>query len=267
MGLLDGLKSALGMKAEADATREADPEDLFGMSTAYMTMEADLGFEPAGAAALCFADVDSTDFDDAVENVEAILEAGEVETGTKAAFTTDDHGYEWVVLEDDDPEDLVTSIHFAADEFVERGYGSRLLAALFAFEKRDAGRHRGGGGDSEARSASDRSSGLRGGEAASNGTSAEQSSASSRTGEARETTAEPSPGPREEAADGGQRAYWVYSFRRGRYYPFAPEGDHDRHDQTEIKLQSVLDGELTVEPDKEYWYPLWPDRPGGHPWQ
>ena len=201
MGLLDGLKSALGMKAEADATREADPEDLFGMSTAYMTMEADLGFEPAGAAALCFADVDSTDFDDAVENVEAILEAGEVETGTKATFTTDDHGYEWVVLEDDDPEDLVTSIHFAADEFIERGYGSRLLAALFAFEK------------------------------------------------------------------DGQRAYWVYSFRRGRYYPFAPEGDHDRHDQTEIKLQSVLDGELTVEPDKEYWYPLWPDRPGGHPWQ
>ena len=201
MGLLDGLKSALGMKAEADATRDADPEDLFGMSTAYMTMEADLGFAPAGAAALCFADVDSTDFEDAVENVEAILEAGEVETGTKAEFTTDDHGYEWVLLEDDDPEDLVTSIHFAADEFIERGYGSRLLAALFGFEK------------------------------------------------------------------DGQRAYWVYSFRRGKYYPFAPAGDHDRHSQTEIKLQSVLDGELTVEPDKEYWYPLWPDSPGGHPWE
>jgi len=201
MGLLDGLKSALGMKAEADATRDADPEDLFGMSTAYMTMEADLGFEPADAAALCFADVDSTDFEDAVENVETILEAGEVETGTNAEFTTDDHGYEWVVLADDDPEDLVTSIHFAADEFIERGYGSRLLAALFAFEK------------------------------------------------------------------DGQRAYWVYSFRRGKYYPFAPKGDHDRHSQTEIKLQSVLDGELAVEPDKEYWYPLWPDRPGGHPWE
>ncbi|WP_135366207.1 PspA-associated protein PspAB [Halosimplex halophilum] len=201
MGLLDGLKSALGMKAEADATRDADPEDLFGMSTAYMTMEADLGFEPAGAAALCFAEVDSTDFEDAVENVEAILEAGEVETGTEARFTTDDHGYEWVVLADDDPEDLVTSIHFAADEFIERGYGSRLLAAVFAFEK------------------------------------------------------------------GDRVAYWVYSFRRGKYYPFAPEGDHDRHNQTEIKLQSVLDGELTVEPDKEYWYPLWPDRPGNHPWE
>ncbi|MFB6139880.1 MAG: hypothetical protein ABEJ26_05545 [Halosimplex sp.] len=216
MGLLDGLKSALGMRAEADATRDADPEDLFGMSTAYMTMEADLGFAPAGAAALCFAEVDSTDFEDAVENVRAILEAGEVETGTNAEFVTDAHGYEWVVLEDDDPEDLVTSIHFAADEFIERGYGSRLLAALFAFRKGGADRHRDGGGG---------------------------------------------------AAGGDRLAYWVYSFRRGKYYPFAPDGDHDRHDQTEIKLQSVLDGELAVESDKEYWYPLWPDRPGDHPWE
>jgi len=201
MGLLDGLKSALGLRAEADATREADPEDLFGMSTAHLTMRADLGYEPEGTAALCFADVDSTDFADAVEGVETILEAGEVETGTAATFTADDHGYEWVVLEDDDFEDLVTSIHFAADEFIERGYGSRLLAALFAFHSDD------------------------------------------------------------------QRAYWVYSFRRGEYYPFAPAGDHERASQAELKLQSVLDGELSVEDDKEYWYPLWPDRPGGHPWE
>src|SRR6056297_1905621 len=134
MGLLDGLKSVLGVKAEADATRDADPDDLFGMSTAYITMEADLGYEPTGEAALCFADVDSTDFQDAVDEVESILDAGMVETGTRATFQTDDHGYQWVVLHDDDFEDLLTSIHFAADTLVERRYGSRLLAALFAFE-------------------------------------------------------------------------------------------------------------------------------------
>jgi hypothetical protein len=173
------------------------------MSTAYLTMEAELGFPPSGVAALCFADVDSTGFSDAVGEVEAILEAGEVETGTEARFTSDDHGYEWVVLADDDFEDLVTSIHFAADTFIERGYGSRLLAAVFAFER---------DGD-------------------------------------------------------GQRAYWVYSFRRGAYYPFAPSGDHERDNSVEFKLQSVLDGELSIEPDKEYWYPLWPDGPRGHPWE
>ena len=207
MGLLDSLKSVLGIAAEADATRGADPEDLFGMSTAYVTMQAKLGYEPAGAAALCFSSVDSTDFVDAVGEVEAILEAGAAETGTDARLVRDHHGYDWVVLEDDDVEDLVTSVHFAADTLVEAGYGSRLLAALFAFEP----------------------------------------------------TAD-APG------DGDGRVYWVYSFRRGAYYPFAPRADHEQDSTALFKLESVLDGELDVEGDREYWYPLWPDEPGHYPW-
>ncbi|WP_363464785.1 PspA-associated protein PspAB [Halogeometricum borinquense] len=201
MGFLDSIRSVLGISAEADATREADPEDLFGMSTAYITMEADLDFDPVGAAALCFSSVDSTDFAQTVEEVEAILKAGEEETGTDFRLYEDSHGWEWVVLEDDDPEDLVTSIHFAADEFIERGYGSRLLAAVFGFER------------------------------------------------------------------DGDRAYWIYSFRRGAYYPFAPERGRNQNDRILMKLESVLDGELELEADKEYWYPMWPDREGGHPWE
>ncbi|MDR5674707.1 hypothetical protein RH858_16410 [Halalkaliarchaeum sp. AArc-GB] len=200
MGFFDTIRAVLGTSAETDASRDADPEDLFGMSTAYLTMEADLGYDNAGEAALCFSGVDSTAFEDAVGEVEAILEAGEIETGTGFHRYTDDHGYEWFVLEDDDPEDLVTSIHFAADEFIEQGFGSRLLAAVFGFRKGDT------------------------------------------------------------------RAYWIYSFRRGSYYPFVPDGGHERDQRTEFKLQSVLDGELAVESDESYWYPLWPDTPGGHPW-
>jgi hypothetical protein len=201
MGLFDSLRSALGLRAEADATSAADPEDLFGMSTAYLTMEADLGFDPAGEAALCFSSVDSTDFAETLDQVEAILEAGEEETGTVFRRYADDHGYHWVVLEDDDPEDLVTSIHFAADEFIEQGYGSRLLAAVFGFRKDDS------------------------------------------------------------------RAYWIYSFRRGKYYPFAPKRGHERDQRLEFKLETVLDGELGIENDEQFWYPLWPDSPSGHPWE
>ncbi|WP_058367439.1 PspA-associated protein PspAB [Haloparvum sedimenti] len=201
MGLLDTLRSVLGTSAETDATRDADPEDLFGMSTAYVTMEADLSYDHCGEAALCFSGVDSTAFEDTIDEVEAILEAGELETGTGYHEYEDDHGYRWFVLEDDDPEDLVTSVHFAADTFVEQGFGSRLLAAVFGFEKDDRG------------------------------------------------------------------AYWVYSFRRGAYYPFVPDGDHERDNRTEFKLRSVLDGELEIEDDEAYWYPLWPDAAGGHPWE
>lgn len=199
MGLLDSLREALGLRAEADAARKADPEDLFGMSTAYITMEADLGYSHAGEAALCFSGVDSSQFADAKAEVRAILDAGAEETGTEAAFREDGHGYQWVVLHDDDAEDLVTSIHFAADTLVEAGFGSRLLAALFAFERE------------------------------------------------------------------GTRAYWIYSFRRGAYYPFVPAGGKERDSMAEFKLESVLDGELELEDDKAFWYPLWP-RGSGHPW-
>ncbi|WP_134671135.1 PspA-associated protein PspAB [Halorussus marinus] len=201
MGLFDGLREVLGIRAEADATREADPEDLFGMSTAYITMEAELGYAAVGEAALCFSEVDNTDFRDAMDEVHDILEFGAEETGTEAEGHTDEYGYSWVVLRDDDFEDLVTSLHFAADTLIEHGYGSRLLAAVFAFEQDDTG------------------------------------------------------------------AYWVYSFRRGAYYPFVPQGTSDRDSGAEFKLESNLDGELEVETDKEYWYPLWPDAPGRHPWE
>jgi hypothetical protein len=29
----------------------------------------------------------------------------------------------------------------------------------------------------------------------------------------------------------------------------------------------MFDGELELEDDERYWYPLWPDREGGHPWE
>ena len=203
MGLLDALKQVLGVKAAADATRAADPDDLFEMSTAYVTMEANLDYRPVGEAALCFADVDSTDFAAAVDEVEAILDAGHEETGTVATLQTDDYGYRWVVIRDDDFEDLVTTIHFAVRTLVDEGFGSRLLAAVFAFSKPDT----------------------------------------------------------------DPTAYWVYSFRRGTFYPFVPTGGDERDERAEFKLQGVLDGELTVESETAYWYPLWSDTPGGHPWE
>jgi hypothetical protein len=202
MGLLDRVREVLGVRAEADATRDASPDDLWGMSTAYVTMEAELDFANVGEAALCFAGVDSTDFQDTVDEVMAILDASEYETGTDYHMHEDDHGYQWVVLEAADPEDIITSIHFVAETFIDRDYGSRLLAAVFGFQR-----------------------------------------------------------------DDDTVAYWVYSFRRGAFYPFAPAGGHERDHKIEFKLESMLDGELDVEQDEEYWYPLWPSERGTHPWE
>jgi len=205
MGLLSSVRQLLGISAETAATRDADPEDLFEMSTATLTMEANLGFVSTDKAALCFADVDSTEFHDAVTEVNEILTVGE--SGTVADFREDEHGYQWIVLEATEFDDLVTGVHFASDTLIEHRYGSRLQAAVFAFEATD------------------------------------------RAG-----------------ADTGAPAYWIYSFRRGNFYPFIPDGQRSRDQASEMKLRSVLEAELTIEDDREYWYPLWPDEPGGRPW-
>lgn len=64
-----------------------------------------------------------------------------------------------------------------------------------------------------------------------------------------------------------QTAYLIYSFERGRYYPFVPTGTTERDSKTEFKLRSLLDPHLPIEPDESEWYPLWPDSPTGHPWE
>lgn len=199
MGWLDGLRGLFGLGAETAASRAASPDDLFGMSTAYITMAADLDYKPIATGALCFADIDSTDFADAVGEAREIVEVGTAQS--VAVVHEDAYGYEWVVVEDDDFEELVVGMHAAADEFISRGYGARLLAAVFGFVRED------------------------------------------------------------------ETVYWIYSFRRGAFYPFAPAGDRNRDHGLEFKLRSVLDGELVVESDESFWYPLWPDDPDGHPWE
>ena len=206
MGLFRAIRQLLGTSAESAATRDANPDDLFEMSTASLTMEANLGFVPAGTAGLCIADVDSTRFRDAVEEVREILTVGE--SGTLAEFREDSYGYHWIVLEAEAFEDLVTGVHFASKTLIDRDFGSRLQAAVFGFEATD------------------------------------------RAG-----------------TDAGSHVYWVYSFRRGAFYPFVPRGEQSRDQSTELKLSGVLEDEMTVESDREYWYPLWPDSPGGHPWK
>lgn len=198
MGVFDSIREALGLRAGADATREPDPDDLFQLTAASVTMEVDLDYEPGDVAGLCFSAMDSTDFRDALRDVEAVLEG----SGWTSVHE-DDHGYTWAVAERAAFEELVTDLYVAADTLSDRGYGDRLLAAVFAFEPTDS----------------------------------------------------------------GKPTYWIYSFRRGSFYPFAPRPDSERDTSVEVKLQSVLGDELDIEDDTAYWYPLWPDTAGGHPWE
>ncbi|NYT01222.1 MAG: hypothetical protein GKC10_00430, partial [Methanosarcinales archaeon] len=56
---------------------------------------------------------------------------------------------------------------------------------------------------------------------------------------------------------GESTVYWIYNFKQGSYYPFAPRGDKQRDQSLEFRLRSVMEPELPMEKDVEKWYPLW----------
>jgi hypothetical protein len=51
--------------------------------------------------------------------------------------------------------------------------------------------------------------------------------------------------------------YWIYNYKRGTFYPFAPSGDTARDNATEIRLSALMERELPIEREMERWYPLW----------
>jgi hypothetical protein len=56
----------------------------------------------------------------------------------------------------------------------------------------------------------------------------------------------------------------VYNYKRGSFYPFAPRGENRRDAMLERRVQSMLAGELSLEPELERWYPVW-DAPVSRP--
>jgi hypothetical protein len=52
--------------------------------------------------------------------------------------------------------------------------------------------------------------------------------------------------------------YWIYGFKRGKWWPFVPTGDgQNRDNAAELELKAKLEGELPVEPDLTRWMALY----------
>ena len=127
MGLTDIL---FGRKKLPKAQREA----LFALSTAQVTLETELGLRPAGAAAVCFKPLSAGDFVRAENDVQELLDVVAQSSGSRVRRRSDEYGFQWVVIEDPDFEDLVTTVHLVGSELHARGFGPQLLAATFRFE-------------------------------------------------------------------------------------------------------------------------------------
>jgi hypothetical protein len=167
-------------------------ERLFAISTARITLESELELKPAGSAGVCFKPLSAGEFVRAENEMQQLLDVVANESGSKIERRSDELGFEWIVVRDEDFEDLVTTVHLVASELEARGFGPQVLAAVFPFESK--------GFDAK-------------------------------------------------------RVYWIYSFKRGAFWPFVPKGeDKERDNAEELELKAKLEKELPIEPDLTRWF-------------
>ena len=169
-------------------------EQLFALTTAYVTLQTTLGLRSTGRAGLVFKAVESSYFEAAEREMDDLLQITLKQSGTRCSRQRDSYGYDWLVLEDEQLEDLVAAAHLIGQTLQGHGFGDRLLAAVFGFKKEDT----------------------------------------------------------------GQPAHWIYHYKRGTFYPFAPlPGRNARDNALELRLAAVMRGELPIEPQQERWFALW----------
>jgi hypothetical protein len=129
MGFLDAL---LGGKKKLKAPAR---DRLFAMTTAQIAFETSLNLKHRDAAGIVFQPIATADFQQIVADAEELLRGSAEDTGTKIENSEDQFGYRWIVLRDDDFEDLVVAVNVVSSQLEGAGYGDRLLAAVFVFEQ------------------------------------------------------------------------------------------------------------------------------------
>jgi hypothetical protein len=129
MGFLDALLGKRKVKGPA-------PDRLFAITTAAVTLDTQ-GIRTRGAAAIVFQPLATGDFRQIAQDMEEVVRGTGEETGTTLDTKDDTYGYRWMVLRDDDVDDLAVGINAVSDALAVGGYGDRVLCAVFAFEDAD----------------------------------------------------------------------------------------------------------------------------------
>jgi hypothetical protein len=126
-----GIRDILFGRKKLD---EPKGDRIFALATASVTLQTELGLKPAGTAAVVFKPLSSGIFDRVDEDVEELVRAAARSAGSEVERSTDEFGYDWVIVRDRDLEDLVTAVHLIQSELTAHGFGGQLLAAVFRFD-------------------------------------------------------------------------------------------------------------------------------------
>src|SRR6202034_2440176 len=57
--------------------------------------------------------------------------------------------------------------------------------------------------------------------------------------------------------DQERRLALIYLYKRGTFYPFAPQTGERRDNALELQVKGVIGGDLKFEPDLARWFPIW----------
>ncbi|MFF3947691.1 hypothetical protein ACFYYN_23065 [Streptomyces sp. NPDC001902] len=134
MGFLDAL---LGRSKPV----RPDLDQLFGLPSAAVTLEAAAGFRPTGVGSVCFAAVEGGAFAEVQQDVRALLDMDTGQGAVPVESVRDAYGYTWLVVRRpaEDLPALVGDLHAVNSALEGHGFGPQLLCSLAAFRD-DAGR-------------------------------------------------------------------------------------------------------------------------------
>jgi len=192
--MFEKIRSILGTNAESEAISRPE-EKLYDFGSNHITMETKLNMNYVNKAGLCFDSASDPEFREVIEEIESIIS---IEQNSNQGSNND-----WIVIEADGFEELLSEVYQSSKSFIDRGFGSRMICAAFCFT--------------------------------------------------------------EESSD--VRNYWIYSFDRGKYYPFAPRLSSRRDNSIEMKMQTALQDRIPLEQDESYWYPVWPPDSNSYIWE
>jgi hypothetical protein len=220
MGLLDTL---LGRTKPVQSNLDA----LFALPSASITLQSAAGMTCSGHAGVCFKPPSGQGFEEMQAEVVKLLSMDDAAGLSK---TEDSFGYHWLVVEDADIEALVTQIHLVNSSLSDAGWGPQLLCSVFGIAD------------------------LPGPSPSPDATAGVGATSDTATVSEADLMPESTVGPGTVIPSS---AYLVYLFKRGTFYPFVPEGHEKRNIEEELKLKSLVGGDLVIETDLDRWFPLW----------
>jgi hypothetical protein len=129
MGFLDAL---LGRTKPV----KPDLDQLFGLPSAAITLEAAAGFKPTGVGSVCFAAAEGGAFAQVQQDIQSLLDADTSRGGQPIEVTQrDSYGYSWITARQspDDIVSLVNDVHAVNSGLESQGFGPQLLCTLVNF--------------------------------------------------------------------------------------------------------------------------------------